>query len=113
MPTTTPLSANAAYISAISKQAEALGDYSGLVTSIAPEARTPESPFFQAVRSAAQQAIEAQKSAEAISYSAIRGEASLSELIPAVLQAETTLNTIVAVRDRLVGAYQEILRLPI
>ena len=44
---------------------------------------------------------------------AIAGEADVTDVVMAVTNAETTLQTVVAVRDRVMAAYQEILRMPI
>lgn len=50
---------------------------------------------------------------EAISAKSLVGEAELHELVTSVTNAELTLNTVVAVRDRVVNAYQDILKMPI
>lgn len=41
------------------------------------------------------------------------GQANLQDVVEAVNAAEVTLQTVVAVRDRMISAYQEILRMPI
>ncbi len=51
--------------------------------------------------------------AEALSVEAVKGEASLHQVVASVASAEVTLQTVVAVRDRVINAYQEILRMPI
>ena len=43
----------------------------------------------------------------------IMGEVSLDELAIAVANAETSLKTVVNIRDRIVSAYQDIIRMPI
>ena len=53
------------------------------------------------------------KAGEQMSARAVTGEASLPEVVQAVNAAELTLSTVVAVRDRLITAYQEIMRMPI
>lgn len=50
---------------------------------------------------------------ESLSNLAVAGKAELHELVTAVSNAELTLNAVVAVRDRAVNAYQDILRMPI
>ena len=50
---------------------------------------------------------------EAVSAQAIANEADLHELITTVGNAELTLNTVVAVRDRVISAYQDIIKMPI
>jgi len=54
----------------------------------------------------------AQKS-ETVSMQAIANQADLNEIVTAVNNAEMTLQTVVAVRDKVIQAYQEILRMPI
>ena len=41
------------------------------------------------------------------------GKAELADVVTAIANAETTLETIVALRDRVITAYQEIMRMPI
>lgn len=41
------------------------------------------------------------------------GKVDLTELVAAVSSAELTLNTVVAVRDKVISAYQDIIRMPI
>lgn len=53
------------------------------------------------------------KKGEAVSAKAAVGKADLTEVVTAVTNAEVTLQTVTAVRDRVVNAYQEILRMPI
>jgi flagellar hook-basal body complex protein FliE len=50
---------------------------------------------------------------ERISAAAVMGKADLTEVITAVTNAELTLQTATSVRDKVVQAYQEILRMPI
>lgn len=50
---------------------------------------------------------------EQATIGAITGKADISSVVMAVSQAEVTLQTVVAIRDRVVSAYQEILRMPI
>lgn len=51
--------------------------------------------------------------AEAISTQGLLGKADLSDVITAVSNAELTLNTVVSVRDRMINAYQDIIKMPI
>jgi len=71
------------------------------------------SAFMEMVKSAAGQAVQANRDAEALSLKAVAGEAELSEVVTAVANAETALQTVVTVRDRIISAYQEIMRMPI
>jgi flagellar hook-basal body complex protein FliE len=58
-------------------------------------------------------AIDAGHKSEAIATAAVSGRASLQDVVEAVNAAELSLQTVVAVRDRMIAAYQEILRMPI
>jgi flagellar hook-basal body complex protein FliE len=49
----------------------------------------------------------------AASARGLMGEGSVTDLVVAVGRAELTLQTAVAVRDRVVAAYQEVMRMPI
>lgn len=50
---------------------------------------------------------------EQVSVEALAGQASLEELTTAIANAENTLRTVVAIRDRIIGAYQDIIKMPI
>lgn len=78
------------------------------------EAReTPKSTFAELLGKVAQDSIESSKKAETMTAQAVTGQAELMDVVAAVSNAEVTLQTVVAVRDRMVNAYQEILRMPI
>ncbi len=57
--------------------------------------------------------LETMKNSEKTSAQAVTGEADLTDVVQAVTSAELTLQTVVSLRDRLIGAYQEIMRMPI
>lgn len=50
---------------------------------------------------------------ESISAKSIAEKAELHELVTSVTNAELTLNTVVAVRDKVLQAYQDIIKMPI
>ena len=77
------------------------------------EDSTPGSRFVDMVRTAAQDTIDSTRQAEQLSMEGVAGQASVTEVVTAVADAEATLQTVVAVRDRIISAYQEILRMPI
>lgn len=69
---------------------------------------------FGAVLSRAlEQAVEVGRSADAAATAALTGQGSVTEVVLAVSRAEVALQTAVALRDRVIGAYQEIMRMPI
>ena len=73
----------------------------------------PKSSFVDLVKEVAENSVEAGKTAELATASAVAGEADLTDVVTAVSNAEIALQTVVTVRDRVVAAYQEILRMPI
>jgi len=69
--------------------------------------------FGAALGRALEQAVDIGRSADVASTRALTGEGSVTDVVMAVSRAELTLQTAVAVRDRVVAAYQEIARMPI
>lgn len=69
--------------------------------------------FSDFLRQKAEDSIQALKSGEQMSAKAVTGEAGIVDVVEAVSAAEMTLQTVVAVRDRLISAYQDIMRMPI
>lgn len=59
------------------------------------------------------QAVNTGKQAETQAMSAINGAGDLSSVVTAVSRAELALQTTVAVRDRVLQAYQDIIKMPI
>ena len=51
--------------------------------------------------------------AEQQTASAVAGTADVVDVVTAVSEAETTLQTVVAIRDNVITAYQEIMKMPI
>ena len=73
----------------------------------------PEAPSFQElVGTAASEAMNTMREGERMSAAAVAGNADLTDVVMAVNNAEITLQSVVAVRDRVISAYQEILRMP-
>ena len=69
--------------------------------------------FAEVLREAAQGAVETLQAGEAQSLRAAAGAADLQDVVMAVGKAELTLQTVVTLRDRVIQAYQEVLRMPI
>ena len=80
----------------------------------APGMDAPKGPSFgEFMRDAALKSIDTMRAGETASARAVAGEANLPEVVQAVTAAELTLQTVVSIRDRLVSAYQEVMRMPI
>lgn len=50
---------------------------------------------------------------EAASVGALTGKTTLPDLVAAVTDADATLQTFIALRDRMINAYQDIMRMPL
>lgn len=83
--------------------------------SVGLEARPtdPAKNFSDMVGDALSGAVEVGRGAEAISAKAVAGKAELTDVVTAVTNAEVTLQAVIAIRDKVVAAYQEIARMPI
>ena len=53
------------------------------------------------------------KQAEAVSIGGVKGTASLQDVVEHVMSAEQSLQAVIAVRDKVISAYQEISRMAI
>ena len=60
-----------------------------------------------------EESVQTMKSSEEMAAKAITGEANLTDVVQAVTDAELTLQTLVAVRDKMISAYQDIMRMQI
>jgi flagellar hook-basal body complex protein FliE len=78
-----------------------------------PSAAAPQMDFAQTLASMAGDAIQTIKAGETTAMAGMKGQASLQQVVQSVMQAEQTLHTVVAVRDKVVSAYLEISRMQI
>jgi len=69
--------------------------------------------FSGALESAMTSLTEVGRQADAKSVEAMSGSASLTDVVMAVSKAEMALQTTVAVRDKVVSAYQDIMRMAV
>lgn len=69
--------------------------------------------FSNLVKGALDTATSTMTRGETLSAQSVAGKAELTDVVTAVTSAELTLQTVVAVRDRVISAYQEIMRMPI
>jgi flagellar hook-basal body complex protein FliE len=69
--------------------------------------------FGGLVQRALAQGVEIGRSAEASATAAMLGQGSVTDAVLAISRAEVALQTAVTVRDRVVAAYQDIMRMPI
>ena len=69
--------------------------------------------FGDMLQSAIKGAVESQQQGEAASVSAISGKADIGNVVTAVNNAELTLQTVMAVRDKVLAAYTEIMHMAV
>ena len=72
-----------------------------------------ERSFADMVKSVVDDAIASGISSERASVAAVGQGGDLNNVVTAVAEAEVTLQTVVAVRERIIEAYKDILRMPI
>lgn len=76
--------------------------------------KTSDGPSFgEVLKASVTSAVEAQHKSEEVSAKAIVGQADMTEVLQAVNDAELALNSVLAVRDRVVQAYESVMRTPI
>ena len=76
-------------------------------------ARDPAQSFADLVGNAVSTVIETGRQGEAMTAKAVSGDADLRQVVIAVTNAEVTLQTAIAIRDRVIEAYQDIMRMSI
>lgn len=77
------------------------------------QATASGSDFGTMLGQALQGAVQAGHAAETQAAQAIAGQGDLTQVVQAVTRAELTLQTATAIRDRVVQAYQDIMKMPI
>jgi flagellar hook-basal body complex protein FliE len=102
-----PVSVNAAYQAA---QRVAAASEPGAVQAVGGIA--PPS-FQQTLTDALHSAVGTMRVGEAASAQGATGQGDLVGVVNAVTAAELTLETVVAIRDRVIAAYQDIMKMPI
>ena len=101
-----PLSASKAYLDAAASALRAGGGGGGADDVGAID-------FGKLVQHAMGDATTSMRQAESAGMAAVSGKADIVNVVTAIAQAETTLETVMAVRDQVIQAYQEIMRMPI
>ena len=76
-------------------------------------AGVPGANFASFVKGFAEQSVNATQGGENLSLKAVDKDAELVDVVSAVSNAEVTLDTVVTLRDRVIQAYQEIIRMPV
>ena len=89
-----------------------LGALGAPVRGAAPAGETA-SGFTDTLKTAVRDFADAQRGSERAVAAHAQGKASMVDVIAAVSRAEVSLQAVITVRDRVVQAYQEVLRSPI
>lgn len=98
-----------AYQQALSR----IGNAAQATTITTAENTAPKNNFQSLVTTAIQGAEQATSKAEEASLAGIAGKADIQDVVLAVSNAEVALETVVAVRDTAIKAYEEIMRMTI
>jgi flagellar hook-basal body complex protein FliE len=69
--------------------------------------------FGEMLQKSLQSALDTQRQGEAASLNAITGKADINSVVEAVNNAELTLQTVLAVRDKVLSAYTEIMHMTV
>lgn len=85
----------------------------GLTNGPSPSANVTGPTFGDFMKTMTKTSIETLQQSEATSVAGAKGKASSQQVVEAVMAAELTLNSAIAIRDKMVQAYQEILRMPV
>jgi len=80
---------------------------------IASDEPTTGPSFGEVLQNFGDQALAIGHQDEKQTLSATTGKANMTDVVMAVSSAELTVQTVTAVRDKVVAAYQEVLRMPI
>ena len=105
-------SVNIAQAAQLYSQAQKTGVSPSSIPEQDPEA-AQQSGFANLVSNYLDNAVQDGKHAEKLSMEGALGQANMTDVVTAVSEAEVTLQTVVAIRDKVVDAYKEILRMPI
>ena len=106
-------------IAALDKAASLVRALDGMSTIAGPALKSPdvgkaaETSFAAALETATRNAVDTMETAEALSLKALQGDVETREVVDAVMSAEQTLQTAIAIRDKIVSSYLEISRMAI
>ncbi|WP_349357533.1 flagellar hook-basal body complex protein FliE [Stappia sp.] len=77
------------------------------------KASTGAPDFANMVKSAVDTVVEQGQKSDAQALAMTQGKANVVDVVTAVAETEVAMETLVSVRDRVISAYQEIMRMPI
>ncbi len=109
MATTTPFNAVAAAYNSASRLIADQNKSS--LTGLADKGQTPD--FGKLVASGVQSVMDAGKVSDQLSLDMVNGKANVVDVVTAISQTELAMESMVAIRDKVISAYEEIMRMPI
>lgn len=94
-------------------RAQSVADKLGQMPTAARPGHGQDTDFAQMVANAASDAVQTVRRGDATALAGLQDRADLQQVVEATMAMESTVRVSVALRDKLVEAYQEILRMPI
>jgi flagellar hook-basal body complex protein FliE len=88
------------------------GNAVGFLQGPQPTAAAP-TDFGSVLGQVASDAVNKLKTGESVAISGVEGKASVQQVVQSVMDAQNSLQTAIAVRDKVVAAYQEVTRMQI
>ena len=89
------------------------GEMKATAPAPAEESGEGAASFADMVRNAASDAVQTMREADTVAQAGIRGDVGTQQVVEATIAMESTVKIAVSMRDKLVSAYQEVLRMPI
>jgi flagellar hook-basal body complex protein FliE len=89
------------------------GNVSGTAGAAAPTGLPGGGSFGDFLSNAMKDSMTSLKAGEQTAMAQTAGQADVVNVVTAVNNAELTLDTVVAIRDKVIGAYQDIMKMPI
>jgi flagellar hook-basal body complex protein FliE len=93
--------------------AAALSHAGGATTGSAVGGAAKDGGFDAILKNAMNDAVQSSRHAETQMVNQVQGKADLVDVATAISSAQASLETVMAVRDQVISAYQEIMRMPI
>ncbi len=95
--------------------AAALSQASGAATpsAVGGAAQGADGGFAAILKNSMTDAVQSSRNAETQMVNQVQGKADLVDVATAISSAQASLETVMAVRDQVISAYQEIMRMPI
>jgi flagellar hook-basal body complex protein FliE len=97
-------------IAPLSSASQVASAYGNTATS---SAGAPATDFSSMVGEAAESALDTLKTSEQVATAGVTGGADVQQVVQALSDAELTMQTVVAVRDKVLGAYNDIMKMTI